>query len=172
MRCWASTKGASMSKYRFTDEMAEITGLGGSYEQAARFMVAAGLEWLDEHPDYKPRLQEVRSVEDARGLGDLLGVMDKAAGPRGGATGAMMSAAVSHVRYALQLGWDVYAVEARKQRQRQVDSRPERERIREEFNHALSGLIAAVRTGTAAEESFYRGQLSGLLLRLLEHVQQ
>ena len=32
-----------MSKYQYTDDMAEISGFGGGYESTCRAMVAAGL---------------------------------------------------------------------------------------------------------------------------------
>jgi hypothetical protein len=36
--------------YEFTDDMGEISGMGGPYEVLCRKMLFAGLDWLDAHP--------------------------------------------------------------------------------------------------------------------------
>ena len=41
-------------EYEWTDDMGEITGLGGALEEACRRMLFAGLAWFDSHPKARP----------------------------------------------------------------------------------------------------------------------
>jgi hypothetical protein len=47
---------------QFTDDMREISGFGGGYEQQCRAMVLAGLDWLDAHPDADPKFHGYSGV--------------------------------------------------------------------------------------------------------------
>lgn len=97
-------------KYPFTDDMDEISGFGGGYEEACRLMVRAGLEWMDAHPEADPRYRGFKGLfglmtddnEDAKALDAAI----LAACPD--CTGAMHHAAVNVVMYVRKNGWEEY----------------------------------------------------------------
>lgn len=78
--------------YVFTEDMKEISGFGGSYEQACRLMIINGLYWLKENPD-----KSLDEIEDAitKDIPD-------------GATNLMISAVKNHITFVVQNGWDEY----------------------------------------------------------------
>jgi len=65
-----------VSKYRFNDDMQEISGFGGNYEACCRRMLAAALEWLDANPQADPQFSGYKNIygvinednEDAKAL--------------------------------------------------------------------------------------------------------
>jgi hypothetical protein len=98
-------------KYVFTDDMREISGFGGTYEDACRAMVVAGLNWLDEHPEATPTFKGFTGVfglcEHANDDGERLS--DAMVAPTGGdCTGAMHEVTVRHVLQIRATGWDEY----------------------------------------------------------------
>lgn len=106
-----------MSKYQYTEDMREISGFGGGYEEACRRMVIAGMEWFDANPNANPLFQGFKNVtglvmddnEDAEALSRVV------AGAAGGdCTGAMHHAAINHILYARKHGWEAYQLEMRK----------------------------------------------------------
>lgn len=105
------------TKYLFTPGMSEISGFGGGYEQTCRNMVAAGMEWLDSHPDADPQFHGFKGVygviaddnPDAKALSDAV-----VAGSGGDCTGAMHQAAVSHCMFIRKNGWTRYVEEMSK----------------------------------------------------------
>lgn len=90
-------------KYAWRDGMGEISGFGGSYEEACRNMVRAGLRWLDEHPHADPRFAAgTAENEDAKALDRAV----TAACPD--CSGAMWGASVGACLYVKKHGWDAY----------------------------------------------------------------
>ena len=96
--------------YEFTDEMNEISGFGGSYEQACRDMLKSGLIWLDEHPNANPMFSGYTGVyglvkednEDAKALSKATtDCVDDC-------TGAMHHAVVSTILWIKTNSWDEY----------------------------------------------------------------
>jgi len=111
-----------MSKYEFTDDMAEISGIGGSYEDACRQMVVAGLEWWDANPKANPVSETLEGVyglinpgnEDAKALEKvMLGAVPDC-------TGAMHHATTMAVLFIHANGWDEYARQMREAKARKV----------------------------------------------------
>ena len=86
--------------YQFTDDMAEISGFGGGYENTCRRMILAGLKWFDAHPGADPKFHTFANVygicsednDDAKALTKAM-----TAPPNDDCTGAMHQATVSHV---------------------------------------------------------------------------
>lgn len=123
-----------MSKYLYTDDMAELSGFGGSYEAGCRAMVVAGLEWLDAHPDAKPQFHGCKNIfgiiqsdnADAKALSDtMLDAPIEVDGEKTtvgdyGATGAMHQQAISHVLWISRNGWDKYVAESRERRSKKA----------------------------------------------------
>lgn len=106
------------TKYIYTDDMGEISGFGGGYEDACRKMVIAGLEWLDAHPQADPQFHGYKGVygiitednEDATALTKaILSACDDC-------TGAMHQAAVNHCLAARKLGWEGYCAKMRERK--------------------------------------------------------
>jgi hypothetical protein len=103
--------------YRHTDDMPQISGFGGGYEECCQDMLEAGVNWLDKHknPDLKMHGYEgvygllVADSDDAKSL-------EKAviAAAKGEATGAMHHAVMSRLGFIAKNGWDAYCVELRK----------------------------------------------------------
>ena len=97
--------------YQFTDDMAEISGFGGGYEDTCRRMVVAGLEWLGAHPDADPQFHGYKNVyglcmednEDAKALTKAM-----TAPPNNDCTGAMHQATVSHALWIHRHSWQEY----------------------------------------------------------------
>ncbi len=89
-------------KYEWTDDMDEISGFGGGYEQDCRDMLAAALAWLDAHPLFAPRYHSYENVVGILEEDDLsaeeLSEVTAAAAKRGGATVAMHQIYYARVR--------------------------------------------------------------------------
>jgi hypothetical protein len=102
-----------MIKYEFEEGMHEISGLGGSYEDACRTMVKAGMEWFDEHPAADPKFIRYEGIygiisednEDAKNLSKAVtaSVDD--------CTGAMHQATIGHILHIHKVGWETYIEE-------------------------------------------------------------
>ena len=117
-----------MAKYQYTDQMREISGFGGSYEEGCRAMVIAGITWWDNHPDADPHYRGISNVfgicldnnADAKRLDEAIAnakvTVDgkKFTVDEYGYTGAMHQAAVSHIFYIKKNGWDKYVEEMSK----------------------------------------------------------
>lgn len=97
--------------YEFTEEMGEISGFGGGYEQTCRNMLKAGLEWLNTNPDANPEFHGYENVygiicednEDAKALSQaVIAIADDC-------TGAMHQAVISSVLWIRKNGWEKYA---------------------------------------------------------------
>lgn len=102
--------------YQYTEDMAEISGFGGGYEEACRAMVVAGLEWLDANPDADPQFHGYKNIygvisgdnEDAKALTEaVVGATDDC-------TGAMHQATVTTVLWIRKNGWAEYVEKMRK----------------------------------------------------------
>lgn len=112
-----ATLSASDDRYRFEPGMGEISGFGGSYEDACRAMLRAGLLFWDEQPEgFSPRYQGIKGVygvcidnnEDARRLDEaILAATDDC-------TGAMHQAVVEHIFVIRRRGWPWYVAEMSK----------------------------------------------------------
>ena len=100
-----------VTKYQFTEDMDEISGFGGGYEQTCRNMLATGCEWFDAHPDANPRFKGFKEVyglcvednDDAKALSQA--IFD---GSGDDCTGAMHQAVVSACLYIRKQGWEKY----------------------------------------------------------------
>lgn len=98
---------------KYTEQMAEISGFGGSYEEGCRSMVLAGLDWLDAHPGAEPKFSVYKNVyglvnennSDAKELSNVV------AGAEPDCTGAMHHAAILHVLHIMDAGWEKYVEE-------------------------------------------------------------
>ncbi len=100
-------------KKEFTENMKEISGMGGGYEKACRKMVEAGLEWLDQNPNADLSWKEFKGIygittEESEDVKKLEKVMLEAAG---GCSGAMMQACLNHVLFVKNNGWEKYKEE-------------------------------------------------------------
>jgi len=103
--------------YEFTPEMIEISGFGGSYEQACRNMLKAALDWMDTHPDSNPRFRVVVGVpglifDENKDALLLEQVIEAASG--GDCTGVMSQIIMCSSIWIAQNGWDKYVAAMRK----------------------------------------------------------
>ena len=108
---------------KWTDDMGEISGFGGSYEAGCRAMVLAGVEWLQAHPDAELRLKGYAGIygivlAESPDTKDLeAAVMDARVMMDGGrvvrvreeCTGAMHHATMSHLMFIASHAWHGYA---------------------------------------------------------------
>ena len=101
------------AKCPWTDEMGEISGFGGGYENACREMVYAGLVWLADRTDVD---LSSRETADVKALDAAL----LAACPD--CSGAMHGAAMSAVCFIAKQGWAKY-VEAMTRRTSESSTR-------------------------------------------------
>lgn len=102
-----------MGKYKFTDNMREISGFGGGYENACREMVIAGVEWLDENKNANPEAKESPQIfgmtfDENEDMKELQDVMLEAVGD---CSGAMMHVSTNHVMFIAKNGWRKYCEE-------------------------------------------------------------
>jgi len=100
-------------KYTWKPGMGEISGFGGSYEEACRAMVRAGLLWLDNHPEANPKFKASPNIygiilednEDAEALSKAI------CSATDDATGAMVQATVGICLWVRKNGWERYVEE-------------------------------------------------------------
>ncbi|KKM61294.1 hypothetical protein LCGC14_1533190 [marine sediment metagenome] len=94
----------------WTDDMGEISGFGGSYEESCRAMVLAGIEWLEEHPDASVRFQEIDVIsaetDEAKQFLDCL--VETAESLGAGPAGAMVNFTTYRAMTAHKFGWEAY----------------------------------------------------------------
>ena len=114
-----SARKDNMSKYQYTDDMSELSGFGGGYEDTLRAMVVSGLEHLDANPHADPQFSGYKNIfgiitEDNADGKELSEAVVKAA--NGDCTGAMHQAAISHILWIRNNGWDQYCAEMRKRK--------------------------------------------------------
>lgn len=107
---------------QWDEDMGEISGFGGSYEQGCRAMVLAGINWLDEHPNAQPQFKgspqifgvvlennpDAEALTNAIMSAEITDENGKVMKCREEATGAMHHAAVNHCLAYKKLGWDEY----------------------------------------------------------------
>ena len=101
-----------MSKYEFTNEMGEISGFGGDYEQACRKMVIAGVEYLEKNKNIDFSFKEYENIygilaETSEDTDKIIKAMI-AANDDFGATGGMVQATLNHVKFIYEKGWNKY----------------------------------------------------------------
>ena len=117
--------------YRHTEEMGEISGFGGGYEELCQDMLEAGVKLLVENPDMDPHFKGYEGIygiidadnEDGRKLSE---VIINASNDE--CTGAMHQAAIMRLLYISKHGWDRYCkevIEQRKGQKQAVDSKEE-----------------------------------------------
>lgn len=105
-------KNPNEGKFQWNEAMREISGFGGSYEQACRAMISAGMEYLDARSDADPKFSEYSNIvgiinadnDEAKALEKH---MVEACGDES-PTGAMVHYSVNHVLKARELGWEAY----------------------------------------------------------------
>lgn len=115
-------------RWRWTSDMSEVSGFGGTYEAGCRAMVQAGLQWFEENPDADPVFKsatntfgllidvnehaeelekammdaEISFPEDAEEFaGETIRIRKQA-------TGAMHQAAIETIMWIRQNSWDEY----------------------------------------------------------------
>ena len=128
--------------YEFTDEMGEISGFGGGYEETCRMMLRAGMEWWDAHPQANPVFKGFRNVfgliteenDDARALTAAI----EAGAGEGGCTGAMHQAVVNACMFIKGHGWPAYVEEMKKRPPSGVQSPPRGCSPREAYDAGLA----------------------------------
>lgn len=103
---------------KYTEEMREISGFGGGYEETCRNMVLAALDWLDENPEADLSYKTFKQVyglttDESDDMKTMQGVMVKAA--NNDCTGAMMQATCAHVMFIRKEGWEKYVEEMSKE---------------------------------------------------------
>lgn len=101
------------AKYKFTDNMGEISGLGGSYEKSCRVMLNAGLRWIDNNPTEEPKFSGMKGIygiirEDNKAAKAL---SEAAVKSISGCSGAMHQAVISSCLFIKKNGWAKYQKE-------------------------------------------------------------
>jgi len=112
-------------KYVFEEDMAEISGLGGGYEQNCRKMLKAGLEYMDEHPECEPIFKGHKGIygvlsndnEDAKKLSDVV------ISATNDCTGAMHQAVITTILWIRKNGWDDYVLAMKKAKKEKENSK-------------------------------------------------
>lgn len=121
-----------MNERRFTNDMAEISGLGGEYEECCRAMVLGGLRWIDANAGTDLKFSEMKNVYGiiraaAEVSEQLCQAMADAAvavvGPEGGPTGAMLHACMNDIIWIVTRSWDEY-VRVRREQLREQQQAP------------------------------------------------
>lgn len=102
-------------EYMYTEEMGEISGMGGDYEKTCQNMVIGGVKWFEDHPDANPQFHGFKGIygiclEDNQDARDLSKAVEKAAGEYG-CSGAMHQASIAHILHIKAVGWQRYTEE-------------------------------------------------------------
>ena len=103
-------------EYRHTEDMGEISGFGGGYEDGCQDMLEAGCGWLDGHKGADLRASTYKNVygilnpenDETKALEDAV----VSAAPD--CTAAMQQAVMSRLFYIAAMGWKSYCSELRK----------------------------------------------------------
>lgn len=93
-----------MSRIEFTEEMNEVTGLGGFYERCVRAAICAGAKWLIAHQwdmDMEKMQRAIFDTELHRDDGVVTRLGDEL-------RTAQMGFVMHHLRKIAELGWDEY----------------------------------------------------------------
>ncbi len=106
-------------KYRFTADMAEISGLGGDYEECCREALRGALLYLDANPGAPLAAQEIPGVfgivKGNERLDAAIAAGNAAAiarfGEECGLTGAMVHAIANCLLFIQKNGWDAFCVQ-------------------------------------------------------------
>ncbi len=109
-------------KYKFTEDMSEISGLGGTYEAACRAMLKSGLDWWDTFSDANPKYHRFKGIygiciEDNNDARDLDRAIQMGAGSvdlNGEMMGEIHQAVVGSILYIRKHGWEKYKEQMRK----------------------------------------------------------
>ena len=98
--------------YKHTPEMGEISGFGGSYEEACQIMLDAGVKWIqtNTHDDLK-----AKTLKNAYGLLEPTSEQAKALEkailePVEDATGGMHQAVMQRLFFIAKHGWGKYCI--------------------------------------------------------------
>jgi hypothetical protein len=102
-------------EYTYTEEMGEISGMGGDYEKTCQNMVIGGVKWFEEHPNADPHFYGYKGIyglclEDNEDAKALTRAVVEAAGEFG-PSGAMHQATIAHILHIKQVGWQKYTEE-------------------------------------------------------------
>jgi hypothetical protein len=92
-----------MSRISFTEDMNEVTGLGGYYERCCRTAIIAGAKWCIEHGQF-----DLSSVTHA--IGQALVARDDGQKAKldDELTQTQSGLVMYHVRYIADHGWNKY----------------------------------------------------------------
>lgn len=93
-----------MNRIEFTEDMNEVTGLGGFYERCCRAAIIAGAQWCMEH------LQQLDlpSVERSMRMAYVTTDDGQKVPLESELTPAQFGLAMHHVRYVAKHGWLAY----------------------------------------------------------------
>ena len=108
--------------FRHTQDMGEMSGFGGEYEETCQKMLEAGVLWLNDHPDCLLVIGSVPGVigivnpesDDAKELTDTIVNASRDKEGKSNCTGAMVHELLGRLFYIRHNGWDKYCVEVRK----------------------------------------------------------
>lgn len=101
--------------FRHTEDMGEISGFGGGYEQACQDMLEAGCKWIEANKSAKLEGHSYRGVyglmvadsDDAKAMeAAVMAACEDC-------SGAMHHAVMSRLFYIAKNGWDKYCEEVR-----------------------------------------------------------
>lgn len=112
---------------QWTEDMGEISGFGGSYEDGCRAMVLAGIKFIDEHPEITDfnfkGFKGVFGLVQVNNVGATLleeAIMNAQVMMNGKlvkcgdeCTGAMHHAAINHCLFYKTHGWEEYCRQLR-----------------------------------------------------------
>jgi hypothetical protein len=101
----------SVQRYEWTDEMDEISGFGGEYEESCRQMVTAGLKWLERNDGPATEFSMGDNVfaridEEAEATDELRTHMASAVDMD--PSPSMLHLCVKHTLYAHEIGFEAY----------------------------------------------------------------
>lgn len=105
-------------KWKWDNDMKELSGFGGGYEQTCRNMLSAALNWFEKNPKSSPKFHGFKDVygiciadnKDAESLRNAILKVDK------GCSGAMYSCVVNTALWIHANGWDKFVIEIKKKK--------------------------------------------------------
>ena len=117
-------KHARHDKFRHSEAMGEISGLGGGYEDKCQNMLSAGVEWLQDHPDADINFTVLKGVfgftgeltEDAQAMQKAMLASVSNEEGQYDITGAMEQAVLQRLVYVSKHGWEKYCADLTRMR--------------------------------------------------------
>ena len=105
-----------MKDYNWTEDMREISGFGGIYENNCRKIISESLKWIDEN-NKKISIANYQQIYGVSRLDSNAQELEVYLASLGlNYTGAMLQACFNHIMLIQEIGWEEYKKQSRERK--------------------------------------------------------